>query len=142
MCRKKDAVQMKKYDLAVIGGCSAGLAAAINAKRIDPSLNVAVVEKLPRTGKKLLATGNGKCNITNLYALDHGYVNKGFTSFAMSVYNPQKIIEFFASMGLLTYADSCGRVYPESNMAASVVDALRFELERLGINVICDIFGF
>ena len=135
---QKDAVQMKKYDLAIIGGCSAGLVAAINAKRINPSLNIAVIEKLPRTGKKLLATGNGKCNITNLYALDHGYVNKGFASFALNAYNPQRVISFFESLGLLTYADSCGRVYPESNMAASVVDALRFEVERLNISVLCD----
>ncbi len=129
---------MMKYDLAVVGGCSAGLVAAINAKRLYPRMKVAVIEKLPRVGKKLLATGNGKCNITNYTALDHGYVNKDFASFAMNSYSPEKIVDFFASMGLLTYADSCGRVYPISNMAASVVDALRFELERLGIEVICD----
>ena len=129
---------MMKYDLAVVGGCSAGIAAAINAKRIYPGLRIAIIEKLPRIGKKLLATGNGKCNITNLYASDHDYVNKGFASFAMSSYPPEKVIDFFSSMGLLTYQDSCGRVYPMSNMAASVVDALRFELERLGVDVICD----
>ena len=129
---------MRKYDLAVVGGCSAGLVAAINAKRLYPELKVAVVEKLPRIGKKLLATGNGKCNLTNLYAPDHGYVNKGFASFAMCSYPPEKITDFFATLGLLTYSDSCGRVYPESNMAASVVDALRFELERLKIDVLCD----
>ncbi len=129
---------MGKYDLAVVGGCSAGLAAAINAKRLYPDMRVAVIEKLPRIGKKLLATGNGKCNITNIYALDHSYVNKGFASFAMNEYNPEKIIVFFASTGLLTYSDSCGRVYPESNTAASVTDALRFELERLKIDVLCD----
>ncbi len=130
--------KMKNYDLAVVGGCSAGLVAAINAKRLYPELNVAVIEKLPRTGKKLLATGNGKCNITNLNALEHGYVNKNFADCAMNAYPPQKVIEFFSSLGLLIYADSCGRVYPESNTAASVTDALRFETERLGVDVICD----
>lgn len=130
---------MRKFDLVVVGGCSAGLAAAINAKRINSSLSVAVIEKLPRTGKKLLATGNGKCNITNIYALDHSYVNRKFASFALNEYTPQKVIGFFESLGLLTYSDSCGRVYPESNMAASVVDALRFELERLKIDVLCDV---
>ena len=129
---------MKSYNLAVIGGCSAGLVAAINAKRIYPELKVAVIEKIPRVGKKLLATGNGKCNITNLYAVDHGYVNKEFADFAINSYPPEKITDFFASLGLLTYSDSCGRVYPESNVAASVVDALRFEIERLKIDVLCD----
>ncbi len=136
--RQKGYERMKNYDLAVIGGCSAGLVAAINAKRIQPKLSVAVIEKLPRIGKKLLATGNGKCNITNMQALYHSYVNRGFAEYALESYPPEKIIEFFASLGLLTYSDSCGRVYPESNMAASVVDALRFELERLGIDVYCD----
>lgn len=129
---------MDKYDVVVIGGCSAGLVAAINAKRRCASLKIAVVEKLPRIGKKLLATGNGKCNLTNLNALEHGYVNKGFADYALGQYTPEKVILFFESLGLLTYADSCGRVYPESNMAASVVDALRFEIERLGITVYCD----
>lgn len=129
---------MDKYDVVVIGGCSAGLVAAINAKRRCASLRVAVVEKLPRIGKKLLATGNGKCNLTNMNALEHSYVNKSFTDYALEQYSPKKVISFFESLGLLTYADSCGRVYPESNMAASVVDALRFEIERLGITVYCD----
>ena len=120
---------MKNYDLIIVGGCSAGIAAAINAKRLYPEIKVAVIEKLPRIGKKLLATGNGKCNITNLYALEHNYVNNSFTHYAQNKYTPDRIVEFFESLGLLCYSDSCGRVYPESNMAASVVDALRFELE-------------
>lgn len=129
---------MKNCDLIIVGGCSAGIAAAISAKRLYPEKKIAVVEKLPRIGKKLLATGNGKCNITNLYALEHGYVNKGFTEYAQNRYTPDTIVEFFKGLGLICYSDSCGRVYPESNTAASVVDALRFELERLGVEVICD----
>ena len=129
---------MKSYDFIAVGGCSAGIVAAINAKRMSPDLKVAIIEKLPRIGKKLLATGNGKCNLTNLYALDHDYTGKEFASFALSKYSPEKVTEFFESLGLLCYSDSAGRVYPESNTAASVVDALRFEIERLGINVYCD----
>ncbi len=129
---------MKNYDLIIVGGCSAGLVAAINAKRLNGNLKIAVLEKLPRIGKKLLATGNGKCNITNETALSHNYAGADFATFALKKYNPCVIIEFFASLGLLCYADSCSRVYPESNTASSVVDALRFELERLKIDVYCD----
>lgn len=129
---------MKSYDFIIVGGCSAGIVAAINAKRLNPDIKVAIIEKLPRIGKKLLATGNGKCNITNLYASEHDYTNKDFASFALSKYTPEKIMEFFESLGLLCYSDSCGRVYPESNTATSVVDAFRFEIERLGIDVYCD----
>lgn len=129
---------MKSYDFIIVGGCSAGIVAAINAKRLNPGTKVAILEKLSRIGKKLLATGNGKCNLTNLYASEHGYTNNDFASYALSKYNPEKIADFFESLGLLCYADSCGRVYPESNTAASVVNALRFEIERLGIDVYCD----
>lgn len=129
---------MKKYDLIVAGGCSAGIVAAVNAKRLYPKMKIAVLEKLPRIGKKLLATGNGKCNLTNLHALEHDYTGKEFAEYAMNKYPPKKIIEFFKELGLLCYSDSCGRIYPQSNTAASVVDTLRFELERLGIDVFCD----
>lgn len=129
---------MKTYDLIVVGGCSAGIVAAINAKRRYSDLKIAVIEKLPRIGKKLLATGNGKCNLTNETAAMHDYVGKEFAEYAFEKYSPQKVKEFFASLGLLCYTDSCGRVYPESNTASSVVDALRFEIERLNIDVYCD----
>ena len=130
---------MKNYDLIIAGGCSSGIAAAINAKRLYPELKIAVLEKNPRPGKKLLATGNGKCNITNLFALDHDYSGKGFARYAMHRYNPEGIVDFFEGLGLVCYSDSCGRVYPESNTAASVVDSLRFEIERLKVDVVCDI---
>ena len=129
---------MKKYDVAVIGGCAAGMAAAINAKRRNPKLNIAIIEKLPRLGKKILATGNGRCNLTNLNAKCSDYNNSKFVWRALEAYNPVRVINFFESMGLLTYNDSEGRVYPRSNMAASVLDALRYEIEILGIEVICD----
>ncbi len=129
---------MKAYDVIIIGGCSAGIVAAINAKRRYPEIKIAILEKLPRIGKKLLATGNGKCNLTNETAEVHDYVGKSFAEFAFEKYSPENIKDFFASLGLLTYTDPCGRVYPESNTASSVVDALRFELERLKIDVYCD----
>lgn len=129
---------MKNYDVIVIGGCSSGIVAAINAKRRNPDMRIAILEKLPRIGKKLLATGNGKCNLTNETAAVHDYVGKDFAGYAFQKYSPEDIKDFFASLGLLCYTDSCGRVYPESNNASSVVDALRFELERLGIDVYCE----
>ncbi len=129
---------MKNYGMIVVGGCSAGIVAAISAKCRNPDMKIAILEKLPRIGKKLLATGNGKCNLTNETAAEHDYVGKEFASYAFDKYSPEKIKEFFASLGLLCYTDSCGRVYPESNTASSVVDVLRFELERLKIDVYCD----
>lgn len=129
---------MKKYDAAVIGGCAAGITAAINAKRLNPELNIVIIEKLPRLGKKILATGNGRCNLTNLNAVSADYKNGEFVSVVFEKYPPEKVIEFFESAGLMVYSDSEGRVYPRSNMAASVLDVLRFEFEGLGVDAICD----
>lgn len=133
-----EVLAMKKYDAVIVGGCASGMAAAITAKKRNPKLNIAIIEKLPRLGKKILATGNGRCNITNLGASASDYKNSAFVGKVFEKYPPEKVVDFFGSMGLLTYADSEGRVYPRSNMAASVLDALRYELEGLGVEVICD----
>ena len=129
---------MRKYDAAVVGGCAAGMAAAINAKRLNPKLNIVIIEKLPRLGKKILATGNGRCNLTNVGAAASDYKNSDFVAEVFEKYPPEMVVGFFESMGLLTYTDSEGRVYPRSNMAASVLDVLRCEVDGLGIEVICD----
>ena len=129
---------MKNYDLMIIGGCASGLAAAINAKRLAPEARIAVAERLPRVGKKLLATGNGRCNLTNIHALGHEYKNREFALTALEKYTPERVVDFFATLGLRCRTDGEGRVYPRSNVASSVLDALRFEVERLGVEVLCD----
>ena len=96
---------MRKYDAAVVGGCAAGMAAAINAKRLNPKLNIVIIEKLPRLGKKILATGNGRCNLTNVGAAASDYKNSDFVAEVFEKYPPEKVVGFFESMGLLTYTD-------------------------------------
>ena len=129
---------MKKVDIIIVGGGAGGLAAAIEAKRTDSSKSVTVLEHLSRVGKKILATGNGRCNLGNLNADTHSYTNAAFVSKVMKKYNAQSLVEFFESMGLYTRADSEGRLYPLSNTAASVLDVLRFECEKLGVKIICN----
>ena len=128
----------EKFDILIIGSGASGLAAAINAKRVGASLSVAMLERLPRVGKKILATGNGRCNLTNLNAHEHPYTNADFAREALNRYDEKRTLDFFRSLGLLTYSDSCGRVYPMSNTAAGVLDCLRFEAERLGAESICE----
>ena len=125
------------YDIAIIGAGASGLAAAISAKRTNSKLNVVLLESLPRVGKKILATGNGRCNLTNLNAASANY-NDCFVCDILEKYPPKKVIEFFRSIGLVCTADSEGRVYPASNTATSVLDCLRFEAERLRVEIICD----
>lgn len=125
------------YNIAIIGGGASGLAAAIAAKRTDGNKSVLLIEALPRVGKKILATGNGRCNLTNLNASPENY-NSKFVTNILNSYPPQKIIDFFNSVGLKCTADSEGRVYPMSNTASSVLDCLRFEAENLGVKVLCE----
>ena len=129
---------MKEYNLGIIGAGASGLVAAIQANRLHPDITIALFEHLPRVGKKILATGNGRCNLTNMKALSHDYRNKDFADKALNKYPPEKVIEFFASLGLLTFSDSEGRVYPRSNAAASVLDALRFGADKHGIDIITE----
>ncbi|MBQ5824024.1 MAG: NAD(P)/FAD-dependent oxidoreductase, partial [Clostridia bacterium] len=129
---------MKTTDILIIGGGASGLAAAIEAARTAPDKSVTVLEHLPKAGKKILATGNGRCNLGNLNAASHKYTNAAFTLPVIEKFGVESLVDFFESMGLYTRADSEGRLYPMSNSAASVLDALRFECDKLGINIICE----
>ncbi|MBR0113389.1 MAG: aminoacetone oxidase family FAD-binding enzyme [Clostridia bacterium] len=126
---------MKHYDLCIAGACASGLAAALSAAKNHPGIRIAVLEKLPRTGKKILVTGNGRCNLTNVNAVPGSYNNPAFAAPILEKYSPEKVIGFFGSLGLLTYTDSAGRVYPRSNTASSVLDSLRFAAEKYGIDI-------
>lgn len=132
----------KVTKVAVIGGGASGMCAAIelmNNVTDKTDIEVAVLEKMTRVGKKLLVTGNGRCNITNMNAARQGYRGDiSFAQTALSRFTPESNIEFFNSLGLYTRTEEDGRVYPLSNQASSVLDALRFECERLGVKFVCD----
>ena len=125
------------YDIAVIGAGASGIVAAISAKKTNNKLSVVLIEALPKIGKKILATGNGRCNLTNLTANAKSYNTKAVSA-VMEACPPKKIIDFFSLIGLECVTDSESRVYPMSNTAAGVLDCLRFEADRLGIDVITD----
>jgi len=127
------------YDIAVIGGGASGMIAALSAVRTAPSLRIAVLERLNRVGKKLMATGNGRCNLTNMNASEKNY--HGSVSFmrpAMTKYPPQRVLDFFETLGVHCREEEEGRVYPMSDQASSVLDALRLSLEESGVGEICD----
>lgn len=131
---------MKKFfDVLIIGGGASGLSCAIAAKKHKPELSVAVIERNDRVGKKLLATGNGRCNLTNVNISAEKYTGS-FADKVSSVLDRidcGRLLGFFSSLGLSTYSDSEGRVYPVSNQAASVLDVLRFACEREGVEIFC-----
>lgn len=125
-----------EFDLIVLGGGAAGMAAAISAARaLRGKAGVLLLEHGSRVGKKLLATGNGRCNLTNLGSLS-GHYHGGGASFAQTVlarFPSRKIVTFFESLGLLCREEREGRLYPYSGQASAVLDLLRMELEHLDV---------
>ncbi len=138
MIYSKNSEVNSMFDIVVLGAGASGIVAAITAKRNNPSLRVAIIESMPIIGKKILATGNGRCNLSNLNTNSHNYFNNDFAQRIIDKFSVEKTVEFFNSVGLYTVTDNEGRIYPMSNTAASVVDSLRFECERLGIIIITD----
>lgn len=122
--------------IAIIGGGASGMAAALAAAENEGN-QVVLLERQARLGRKLQATGNGRCNLTNLHALEGGYHGDtpGFPEFALGQFPPEATLDWFRSLGLFTVAEDSGRVYPYSDQANSVLDVLRFSLERPNIQV-------
>lgn len=115
--------KMKK-DVVIIGGGASGLFCALN---LNKHLDTLIIEPMP-LGKKFLVTGNGRCNLTNI---DHANAyNKDLSSF-FDKFNQFDTIKTFSDLGLLTYTDSEGRVYPISNSAVSVQTILQQKINTL-----------
>lgn len=111
---------MKNYDVVIIGGGASGLFTALQFEKSSKS--VAICEAGYSVGKKILVTGNGRCNLTNLN-MSSAYYNQDISGF-LKVFDEKQTLDVFASLGLVTYSDECGRIYPITNSAKSVVDVL------------------
>lgn len=105
----------------IIGGGASGLACAVRLKQNIPQSEVIVLEKMNSIGKKLLATGNGRCNFSNINAEHSG-----------------EVLDFFHGLGLIERADEEGRLYPYSNQASTVLDALAEGCKMPGIEIVTD----
>lgn len=109
---------MREFDVIIIGGGAAGLIAAAS---LDKKIKTCILEKNSIPGRKLMATGGGRCNITN-EACEHRSI----------------ALDFFKSLGLETYSDSEGRYYPYSNRASDVVKTLTDAAEAAGTEIVTD----
>ena len=122
----------------VIGGGASGMMAALTAAE-DPNNKVTLLERQSRVGRKLLATGNGRCNLSNIHADPTHYYgeNPGFVQKTLDAFSVEETLGYFKRLGLLTVTEDSGKVYPFSDQANSVVDVLRFALEQRGVDVRC-----
>ncbi len=133
---------METYNvyIAIIGGGASGLMCGCIAGKKYNDKKTVILERDNRVGKKILVSGNSRCNMTNL----DSDISKYHTSFCDGVsnlltnYPPQKIIDYFESIGLVTMVDSENRVYPLSRQASAVLSVLRNELRRQNVEEICD----
>ena len=117
--------------VAIIGGGASGLAAAVTAAR--RGAQVIVLEQKDRVGKKLLATGNGRCNFSNRdLSLAHYHGDAAFVKAVLEKVALSETLQFFESIGLV-YREEAGRLYPYSNHASSVLDALRLAAACLSV---------
>jgi predicted Rossmann fold flavoprotein len=124
--------------IAVIGGGSSGMVAAISAAR--SGAEVVLFERMNRIGKKLLATGNGRCNLTNVncqLSRFHGG-NQAFIAAVLAQFPVRDALAFFERLGIACKVEEDGKVYPHSDQASAVLDVLRYELEQLKVTVVVD----
>ena len=123
--------------IAIIGAGASGMAAAVTAAAFGTD-QVLLFERQARVGRKLAATGNGRCNLTNRRTEPGRYHGSGadFVRPALEAFPPEKVLEFFQTLGLYTVTEPDGKVYPYSDQANSVVDVLRFALDRKNITLL------
>ncbi|GAA6375044.1 NAD(P)/FAD-dependent oxidoreductase [Firmicutes bacterium i23-0019-B6] len=124
--------------VAVIGGGAAGMMAAITAAR--EGVKVTILEHKDRIGKKILSTGNGRCNFTNTYQTPACYRsdNRDFAWNIIQKFNVEKTISFFKELGIYP-KDRNGYLYPYSDQAAAILEVLQIEIAKLNICVMTEI---
>jgi len=129
---------MNNEKLIIIGAGASGLVAAIVSAKAG--VNVTLLEQNNKIGKKILASGNGKCNISNRYIDTHHYhsQNPDFVASVLKAYPYAVIEKFFTSMGIALIEGSDGKVFPMSLQASTVVELLEYEAKKVGVEILCD----
>lgn len=131
---------MKPYKnkILIIGGGASGMMAAISAA--EHGADVRILERMPRVGKKLLATGNGRCNLSNLnMGPEHFHGDREFIRAILSECNLDATLKQLENLGLFWISEpDTGRIFPRSLQASSILDVLRNAMDRRGVTETCD----
>lgn len=130
--------RQKHLDVIVIGAGPSGMMAALSAR--EQGAAVLLLEKKERPGKKLLLTGHGRCNITNIRIPDNFreayHENSRFLTSSLHAFPPEAVREYFLSLGIPTHEEDDGRIFPDAQKAASVCEALEKALSQQGVEVL------
>ena len=127
---------MKKQQIAIIGGGASGILAALFAS--NSNTIVTLFEKNNKLGKKILATGNGRCNYTNIDATPNDYNHSFFVEPALHAFSPKDTVAYFEKLGITPKIEDLGKTYPLSEQASSIVDVLIHELKEQHVKVITE----
>ena len=125
------------YKIGIIGGGASGLFFSyLVKKKLGQTVDVTIFEKNNKVGKKILATGNGKCNLSNVN-LERGMYNSSFGEKVVAEISQKEVLDVFKDLKIITKTDSEGRIYPISLTANSVLDALYNANLEVGNNIVC-----
>jgi predicted Rossmann fold flavoprotein len=134
-----------QYDMIIVGAGASGMVAAISCKKYLLSqgtpARIAILERNAKAGKKLLATGNGRCNLSNANIRGNGFEKyyhsqtPSLVCGVLSQFDSSRVVQFFEELGILCFTQEDGRIYPYCREAFSVVEALEREIDKLGIDV-------
>lgn len=127
---------MKVFDIAILGGGASGMTAAITA--LNKNKIVFLIETNERIGKKILATGNGKCNFSHepVCIEDYHCDDQELVKSILERFHAKDAISFFESLGMLS-KNKNGYLYPASEQASTVLDLLRLKLQEMGCSICC-----
>jgi predicted Rossmann fold flavoprotein len=127
---------LAKYDVVIIGAGAAGLAAAIFTRRLSPERAVALLDGARKLGAKVLVSGGGRCNVTNASVTEHDFWG-GRSTIVRNVlrrFTVAETVQFFEQIGVRLHEEAGGKLFPDSNRARDVLDALIGEAERVGVH--------
>ena len=127
---------MMIYDIIIIGGGASGIMAALSARNFTDK--VLIIEKNNRIGKKILVTGNGRCNFTNITMKNIDYNNPEFVNDVFEQFDVHDTIDYFDSLGIVAKIEDEGKTYPLSEQASSFLDVFLYEINNKKINVVLE----
>lgn len=128
----------KQTDVCIVGGGAAGLATAIFAARRMPDRSISILDGAPKLGAKILVSGGGRCNVTNrvVTARDFWGGSSNIVKQVLGAFSVEETIAFFSELGVELHEEPNGKLFPNSNKARTVVDAMLREANRLGVHLL------